>query len=181
MPAEVTMPASEYLQLIENARTLQGQIDKLKEDLRLAHAHAGGDVIVALLRKTFGHALRVMQFAVGNLDPEAVRGWPHHDLRAVAEFLAEDPASSQEHRELAIAWKEFASVAADVEADRAVGRHKDREKQIRAGSHDRAPFPSVMPDLEALAAAQAATAAPASAPSEVTTTGVDATAGEKAS
>lgn len=64
-------------------------------------------------------ATPVIQFAVSNLHPDAVRGWPHGALRDFADRLETLPGATQLQKELAIELRAFAIQARARENERA--------------------------------------------------------------
>jgi hypothetical protein len=64
------------------------------------------------------NAMSVLAFAVANLPPESVRGWPWSDLYNFAQRMRWLPAFSTDDRDLANEWMAFAAEAEKLEATR---------------------------------------------------------------
>jgi hypothetical protein len=91
----------------------------------------------ATLAIALGHALAICRFAIGNLDPLTVRGWPEANLQALAELFVEEeerrrtsncmqlPGVDPQIIELGCDWRIFAARARQVEQWRAAGIEKE--------------------------------------------------------
>lgn len=77
------------------------------------------------LLATIEAALPIVQFAVGNLDPTTVRGWPHKELAAFAKGLAS--LSDREKDAIAEEFTTFAKLAGGLEEFR---KERDKNKII---------------------------------------------------
>jgi hypothetical protein len=89
------------------------------------------------LFEAFRYAMPVVQFAVANLFPLTVRGWPWHDLRRLARMLPGIPGASNFPAELAVTLDSFSHVAEKWEVARAEGREKEllaEENSARAAA-----------------------------------------------
>jgi len=64
-------------------------------------------------------ALPIVQFAVGNVPPESVRGWPTASLAALAEQIMTLFPDDADRQSLAITFREVAAHARDIDQYRA--------------------------------------------------------------
>jgi len=78
------------------------------------------------LSTTLTDSLAVVRFAVANLDPLTVRGWPYDELRRVGAAIATLPGVSDFVRELSNTLVEFANRAEGWEQARAEGKEQER-------------------------------------------------------
>jgi hypothetical protein len=76
-----------------------------------------------LLHDGFHAAIKVVQFAVGNLAPETVAGWPHEALVEIADAIDKIPGMDQHVKELPPELRHFAKLTAGYETYR-----KERDK-----------------------------------------------------
>ena len=115
----VNIPLDEWNQLQADAEKRKGE---LAEALRRARdAEAGsGDERARALRDIIDVALPVVQFAVGNLPPESVRGWPHVELQQLAERLRTMPGREAEHETISAEFRTFANECVRLAAYRTV-------------------------------------------------------------
>jgi hypothetical protein len=60
-------------------------------------------------------ALPIVQFAVGNVPPESVRGWPTASLAALADQIADLFPQDSDRQSMAIAFREVADHALQIE------------------------------------------------------------------
>lgn len=107
----------------DEAAALRAQLQKAErssEDARVDHLF---QLVEALIP--------CVQFAVGNLDVETVRNWPHPDLAKAAKLLEHAPGLPGNLKELHIEWGVFAREAAKIEDERRRGVHKQREGSPR--------------------------------------------------
>ncbi len=115
MPATVEMPLEEYEQLKHARRDAEEETARMQKQLvewKLTDEH---------LRELveFGRAaLTVARFAVENLPPETIKGWPHAALLRVSELLTKMPDASLDDRTLAIELRNFAGECARFERGR---------------------------------------------------------------
>lgn len=113
----VQVKFSEYQKLREDLKQQQARIYELEKevaDTKLADTSG----TTKLLHDAFHNALKIVQFAVGNLAPETVVGWPHADLIAVAAAIEKIPGMDTHIKEVPIAWREFAQLAVGFEEQR---------------------------------------------------------------
>lgn len=101
--------------------------DRLKAAVELAakYEQEKNDVLrsdpsekVPTLIDTIRAALPVIQFAVGNLPPEAIRGWPFGQLLAFAKLFEKMPTLNAFEENLVLELKHFAAEASSVELKR---------------------------------------------------------------
>jgi hypothetical protein len=122
---------------LRNARAAaENKARELAEALdaaRVLNAGAGGDG--ALLVQALTCALEVVRFAIGNLDPLTVRGWPCAHLLALAELLPKVPGVPPHVVELWCDWRIFARRAAEWEDARAKGIEKDKLHEETLAKH----------------------------------------------
>jgi hypothetical protein len=98
---------------------------------QLAAAQLGDDTAAKLLHAAFHDAIKVVQFAVGNLDPSTVSGWPHEALRKIADAIEKIPGVDPHVAELPPELRAFADVARGLEAYR---RERDKNKVVTAAT-----------------------------------------------
>lgn len=122
----VNVKYSEYSKMREEARTQQARIYELEKELAEAKV-ADNSGTTKLLHEALHEALKVVQFAVGNLAPETVSGWPHKALVAVADAVDKLPAIDQHIAEVPSEWRNFARTAANYEEYR---RQRDANKVV---------------------------------------------------
>lgn len=121
----VNVKYSDYNKLREDLRTTQNENYELKA--KLAAAALGDDATAKLLHEAFHSAIKVVQFAVGNLDPSTVSGWPHAALVEVADAIEKIPGIDQHVAELPPELRYFAQLAASMEAMR---KERDKNKVV---------------------------------------------------
>lgn len=121
-----------------------GNLDALREQIKTAEDHAqdlerqladaklGPDPEFAKHTiEAFRATLPLIQFAVGNLHPSAVRGWPHETLKRVAEFLKALPDADVNDHALAHEFVEVAKLAQGYEEFR---RQRDAQTVVLPAS-----------------------------------------------
>lgn len=121
----VNVKYSDYNKLREDLRTTQNENYELKT--KLAAAALGDDVVAKQLHEAFHETIKVMQFAVANLDPATVSGWPHESLVKIADAIEKIPGIDQHVAELPPELRAFASIAAGLEAFR---KERDKNKVV---------------------------------------------------
>jgi hypothetical protein len=116
MGATLTMPLDEY----ETLRRAVQEAEKENAALRaqLEKVNLSADDAVPKLATALNAALPIVQFAIANLDPDTVRGWPYETLRTLADTLQTVPGISAQTREAWIEFKKFASEAENRETER---------------------------------------------------------------
>lgn len=80
------------------------------------------------LHAAFHDAMRIVQFAVANLEPTTVRGWPYEALAALAEAIDRIPMDVYV-KEMSQDLRDFASLAAGYEEFR---RERDKIRPVTA-------------------------------------------------
>lgn len=116
---------TELADLRKNYDALRTSLAAVPEDVRKnipLDALGDGPNLVAALAES----LTIVRFAIGNLDPMTVRGWPHRSLLALAELLPKVPGVSDEDRELWMDWRIFARRAGEWEDARARGLEQEK-------------------------------------------------------
>lgn len=76
------------------------------------------DMMAGALRSAFDSARRVIQYAVGNLDPRIVRGWPYEDLDNFSRNLRQLRGHDQFTVELCDELDRFVIEAREMEESR---------------------------------------------------------------
>ena len=94
-------------------KAMETELEQLRAGAAAERTPTGEAPGVAL--EALAAALPVIQFAVANLDPRTVRGWPAADLERLAELLE---GALPEHSVLALALKTFAAECRELEAYR---------------------------------------------------------------
>lgn len=94
---------------------------------QLAAAKLGDDATAKTLFEGFHEALTVVQFAVGNLDPSTVSGWPHEAVTKIADAIEKIPGMDPHKAELPPELRYFAGVAKGLEDYR---RERDKNKVV---------------------------------------------------
>lgn len=125
----VNVKYSDYSKLREELRTLQNKNYELEQ--KLAAAKLGDDEVAKSLFDGFHSAIKVVQFAVGNLEPSTVVGWPHAALIEVADAIEKIPGIDQHIAEMPPELRHFAGIAAGLEAFR---KERDKNKVVVAAS-----------------------------------------------
>jgi hypothetical protein len=121
----VNVKYSDYNKLREDLRSLQNVNYELEK--KLAAAQLGDDAIAKLLHDTFHSAIKVVQFAVGNLEPSTVAGWPHAALVEIADAIEKIPGVDQHVAEMPPELRHFAGLAASLEEMR---KERDKNKVV---------------------------------------------------
>ncbi len=106
------------------------EINALKAQLLAATFEAAGPIVEGALRA----ALPIVGFAVGNLHPLTVRGWPWHRLAELAGYCRH-PALAHPlvEPELTLTWDDFALLARKWEDARARGEERALLVEENAG------------------------------------------------
>lgn len=108
--ATVTMSLHDF-------RQVERQLDELRTKLQAADAQAAPrptDQHAADALRALRGALDVVSFAVANLPPEAVVGWPFESLEVIAEQLDILYPTDPDTQTLAITLRQFAGECAQV-------------------------------------------------------------------
>lgn len=117
MPATITIPLEEFDTIRNRVVELSKEATQLREELKKANLVDPTGRVPALIAAING-VLPIIRFAVGNLDPEIVRGWPHAALKSFAEAIQSLPAV-EDGDNLGAELKVFAREAAEWERYRA--------------------------------------------------------------
>jgi len=134
--ASVTLTGVEYDELKNARRDAENQVADLRHQLAAAKLISGDPFIIAALTEITRKALDVVRFAVGNLPPETVVGWPSPALREIAVRLPMLPNYSPDDAEVA---GELIGFAQDCE----------RWARYRAQDHATRSAPAVVSGLPA--------------------------------
>lgn len=118
----VTVKYSSYQKLRDDQRSLQEKVYELEKKLAAAQLNDASGA-TKILFDVFHETIKIVQFAVGNLAPETVAGWPHQALYAIADAIEQVPGVDQHVKELPNDLRHFAKLAAGYEAYR-----KERDK-----------------------------------------------------
>lgn len=121
----VNVPLSTYDKLRDERKELQTKVYELEK--QLAAVQLGDGEVARQLHSAFHAAIKIVQFAVGNLDPSTVAGWPHEALAAVAAAIETIPGIDRHAAELPPELKHFAGVAKGYEEWR---RERDKNKVV---------------------------------------------------
>lgn len=131
--AKISLPAVRWMRMRENLAKAHATIADLEARLRRAElADLPADVAkerglerAQILGEALESAITIVGFAVGNLHPLTVRGWPWHRLDHLAQMVlgGRMPTEVIEHG-LAMTWETFAREARKWEEARAEGREQ---------------------------------------------------------
>lgn len=116
--AQIMLSREEYDTLMYDRRMAESRVAELEQKLEQVRLEDPSDRVpplVACIRS----ALPIVQFALGNLDPTTVRGWPHEAVTAFAETIRSLPGADVTIHEMGLEFLNFARYAARVERDRA--------------------------------------------------------------
>lgn len=123
--AQVTVSLSD-LQTMQN-RIAELELEVADARKRVDEARLGDEGSdVQRLVAAFNHALPILQFAIANLHPLTVRGWPADDLLKLAALLPDLPGIDESIRETATDLKMHARDCASWEKSRAEGTEQQR-------------------------------------------------------
>jgi hypothetical protein len=113
--ATVTMTIHDYRQIEKVVEDLRAQVEVLRgRRPQVEGSEAASDLSAAL-----DAALPIVQFAVGNLNPESTKGWPHKSVEQLGLLIATMYGEFDSDRAtLAITLREFAREARDIEGYR---------------------------------------------------------------
>jgi hypothetical protein len=106
--------------------------DHQRPQAQLAALTHQAAALPALLGDGLRAAVVIVQWAQGNYDPETVRGWPHAELRKVAEVLKAMPGVTDRELEWIGDVRYYADMAEAVERARKLGRQKELNQIPRA-------------------------------------------------
>jgi hypothetical protein len=122
--ATVTLPHSDYQRLQDDIRALKAEVEAKRveiEDLKLGPTDSHARQLLDALNSS----LDVTRFAIGNLPPMAVRGWPHKSLRSLAALLPSLPGVDEGIREVSTDWRLVADDCQKWEDARAEGKEHE--------------------------------------------------------
>jgi hypothetical protein len=126
----VNVKYSDYSKMRDDLRTMQNRIYALEQELATAQI-ADTSGTAKQLHDAFHEMIKVVQFAVGNLDPQTVAGWPHAALVAVADAIETIPGIDQHVREMPPELRHFAKIAEGYEQFR---KERDAKRVVVAAS-----------------------------------------------
>ncbi|GAF90560.1 unnamed protein product [marine sediment metagenome] len=115
--AEITMSMIEYQELQSRANDAQKRCTELEKRIHEVEMTDPEDRIPDLVA-CIKAALPIVEFAVGNLAPETVRGWPYDELLAFAGKLETMPGVDTRLKEYALGFRSFIREAQEVETTR---------------------------------------------------------------
>lgn len=126
----VSVAFNTYAKLQDDLKAFQNRIYELEKAVTEAQLtdKAG---IVQQLHKAFHEAIKVVQFAVGNLDPQTVAGWPHAALAKIADAIEQLPGIDRHVSEMPEELRAFARLAASYEEFR---KARDANRVVVAAS-----------------------------------------------
>jgi len=129
----------DFKALEEAKADLTREVAALKQQLALAELSGvdGAGERLKRLFEAFSQAMEVVRFAIGNLHPLTVRGWPYEALQALSVTLPTIPSAERFPQELAVTFAYFAGLCEKWETARAEGREKEmlaEENAARAPS-----------------------------------------------
>ena len=132
----VTVKLVDYDRLREELREAQNDVHKLRVEVNAAKL---GDLsgTTKMLHDAFHETIKVVQFAVGNLDPQTIAGWPHKALVAIAAAIETIPGIDQHVAEMPGELRSFARSAAGHEERRR--RHREANPSVPASAEDFGP------------------------------------------
>jgi len=128
----VSVKYSEYQKLRDDLKQLQARVYELEAEVTSGKL-ADPTGTTKLLHEAFHDAIKVVQFAVGNLAPETVAGWPHQALVAVAAAIEKIPGIDPHVKEMPSELRNFARLAASYEEFR---KQRDANRVVVAASSD---------------------------------------------
>ena len=159
----VTVKLSDFDKLRDQLREAQNKNYELDKQLTAAKlVDVDGSGVTKQLLDGFHAAVKVVQFAVGNLDPQATAGWPHKALVDIADAIEKIPGIDQHVREMPGELRYTAQIAAGYEKYR-----KERDKNRVVMPATAADFRPQTPEAAAVHAAYVSTAAQVDEPSIV--------------
>lgn len=92
--AMVSMPLTQFQEMVKAQANHEARVVDLTHKLRLAEVNGSSDAVPGLLA-AIKYATEVIQFAVGNLPPESVRGWPTDALERFGIHLEKLPGGDE--------------------------------------------------------------------------------------
>lgn len=122
--AKLEMSLADFQQLQTRMQDLERknvELQKLADDVRL---EAGGSEAGAF-KDAFSLAMQIVRFAIANLDPLTVRGWPYETIREICLHLEARPAIDASARETVTDLRVFATECEKWERARRDGREQE--------------------------------------------------------
>lgn len=127
--AKVEITYGELQGLQDKVRDLEKENSKLK--LETSEAKLGPDGNLARqYREAFAEAMTIVRFAVSNMHPLTVRGWPYKSLEHVCKANGSLPGIDQDSAETANDMKIFARECREWEISRDNGTEQEK---LRSG------------------------------------------------
>ena len=126
----ISLKLSDYDKLRAGQRAVEARLIEMEAALTAAQL-ADPTQTLGRVHAAFLEAMRVVQFAVGNLPPESVVGWPHAALAHLAEAVDTLPGISLHLKEVVPELREFARGAASLEAWRT---ERDKHRVVVAAT-----------------------------------------------
>jgi hypothetical protein len=127
--ATITLDLVEWETHATKLKNLENEIARLRSEPPKELAILSPDT--ANFSDIIRAGLDIARFAVSNLDPEFVRNWPWRSLEAFATGLEHTPGLTVTELEVPLIFRRFAQECAQLERERALGTHKEREKLAR--------------------------------------------------
>jgi hypothetical protein len=125
MDAKITIGIDDYNGLRSKIEALSLELGQTKVSLDQARL-GDGAADARRLAEALGHALKVIQFAIANLHPLTVRGWPYEDLRALGNLAPDLPGVDESFRQVAKTdWGLLTKEMEKWERARAEGREQE--------------------------------------------------------
>lgn len=110
--ATISLELSEYHDLMNAKSAAENKTADLERQLQITQT---SDVLVGHLCEALKAAREVVRFAVANLPPETVRGWPADQLKKFADLLETAPGATQDYRDMAMDLRLFSREADTLE------------------------------------------------------------------
>lgn len=118
--ATVSVKLEDIQNLQDSVKALTAEVGSLQEQLTNAKLDAGGDA-TRQFHAAFLDAMEIVRFAIGNLDPLTVRGWPYQRLAMIAAALKILPGIGGDQVDTANDLGHFARKCEEWEKARAQG------------------------------------------------------------
>jgi len=125
-PGTVTLSIEAHDELRGKLKTAYEEMAALRAQLTEAQLSSGEEHL-GMVIDTLEQAIPVIQFAVGNLHPTTVKGWPHRELRGFANGLELLPGATPAQKELAQDLRVFAAEAEATTEARELRERRERE------------------------------------------------------
>lgn len=122
----ITIKLAQYDRLRATGRAAEARILELEAAVKAAQlADPAG--VIQQTHAALHSAIKIVQFAVGNLTPESIAGWPYEALMQVADGIDKIPGMDPHIKEVSGFFREFAASAQGFEEYR---RERDKHKVI---------------------------------------------------